>query len=134
VEGVDRGSLLRVNPTLKAVHAPKNSLSAAERNLYPPIARRDVLASLLIKLSQEYSQLQEELAALEVEVLSTYLLDIRLTDVDTMRENKQIYADVENLSLEHERTRLSSLSPAERDQLSQYTLPLNLINIDLKRG
>lgn len=73
--GVDGGSLLRVNPTLKAVHAPKNSLSAAERNLYPSIARRDVLASLLIKLSQEYSQLQEELAALEVEVLSTYLLE-----------------------------------------------------------
>lgn len=64
------GSLLRVNPTLKAVHAQKSTLSLAERNLYPPIARRDVLASQLIKVSQEYSQLHEELAALEVEVLS----------------------------------------------------------------
>lgn len=63
-------SLLRVNPTLKAVHAQKSTLSLAERNLYPPIARRDVLASQLIKVSQEHSQLQEELAALEVEVLS----------------------------------------------------------------
>lgn len=46
-----------------------------------------------------------------------------MTDIDTMRENKQIYADVENLSLEYERTRLSSLSPAERDQLNKYIFP-----------
>ena|SRR5579859_3747860 len=63
-------SLLRVNPTLKVIHAPKNSLNSAERNLYPPLIRRDVLASQLIKLSHEYSQLQEELGSLEVEVLS----------------------------------------------------------------
>jgi hypothetical protein len=111
-------SLLRVNPTLKAVHAPKNSLNSTERNLYVPLARRDVLASQLIKLSHEYSQLQEELSSLEVEVLS--MESLRKADVDTMRENKEIYADVEKLSLEYERTRLSSLSPAERDQLAQY--------------
>jgi hypothetical protein len=39
-----------------------------------------------------------------------------------MRENKQIYADVEKLSLENEKTRLSALSPAEKEQLAEYLL------------
>jgi len=39
-----------------------------------------------------------------------------------MRENKQIYADLEKLSLDYERTRLSALSPAEKEQLAEYTI------------
>ena len=37
-----------------------------------------------------------------------------------MRENKQIYADLEKLSLEYERTKVASLSPAEKEQLAKY--------------
>jgi len=42
-----------------------------------------------------------------------------VTDLDAMRESKHVYADLEKLSLEYERTKLSSLSPAEKEQLSQ---------------
>jgi hypothetical protein len=37
-----------------------------------------------------------------------------------MRENKQIYADLEKLSLDYERKRLAALSPAEKEQLAEY--------------
>jgi hypothetical protein len=37
-----------------------------------------------------------------------------------MRENKQIYAEVEKLSLDYEKARLSALSPAEKEQLAEY--------------
>jgi len=40
-----------------------------------------------------------------------------------MSENKQIYADLEKLSLEYERTRMASLSPAEKEQLTEYIIP-----------
>ena len=45
-----------------------------------------------------------------------------------MRENKHIYTDVEKLSLDYERTRLSVLSPAEKEQLSEYCY-VNLANL-----
>jgi len=49
-----------------------------------------------------------------------------------MRENKQIYADLEKLSTEYERAKLSSLSPAEKEQLSQYPLIMTPFNVDLR--
>ena len=114
-----------MNPTLKAVHAPRNTLNSAERNLYPPIARRDVLASQLLKLSEHDSNLQEEFAELQAEVLSMFSTFV--TDSDTMRENKQIYADLEKLSLEYERTKFATLSPAEKQQHAQYTPQVKLL-------
>jgi hypothetical protein len=39
-----------------------------------------------------------------------------------MRENKQIYDDVEKLSLDYEKMRVASLSPAEKEQLKEYPL------------
>lgn len=66
-------SLLRVNPTLKTIHAPRNTLNSAERNLYAPIARRDVLASQLLKVSEHHSSLQDELSILQADVLSNCL-------------------------------------------------------------
>jgi hypothetical protein len=66
-------SLLRVNPTLKTIHAPRNTLNSAERNLYAPISRRDVLASQLLKVSEHYSNLHDELSNLEADVLSNCL-------------------------------------------------------------
>ena len=62
-----------MNPTLKTVHATRNTLNSAERNLYPPIARRDVLSSQLLKLSEQYAHLQDELAMLQASTLSTSL-------------------------------------------------------------
>jgi len=69
-------SLLRVNPTLKTVHAARNSLNPAERGLYAPVARRDVLSSQLVKLSEQYSNLENTLASLQVQTLGTYLLQM----------------------------------------------------------
>ena len=37
-----------------------------------------------------------------------------------MRENKEIYADLEKISQEYERDRIASLSPREREQLTAY--------------
>jgi hypothetical protein len=106
-----------VNPTLKTVHATRNSLNSAERELYPSIARRDLLATQLLRVSDEYTKLQEELSTLQVEKLSKFSLEV--ADADSMRDNKQLYADVERLASENERSRLSTLSPAEKDQLSE---------------
>jgi hypothetical protein len=39
-----------------------------------------------------------------------------------MRENKQVYADVEKLSSDNERSKLATLSPAEREQVKEYFL------------
>jgi hypothetical protein len=63
-------SLLRVNPTLKTVHATRNTLNSAERGLFSPIVRRDILASQLLKISEEHSKLSDELAELQVHTLS----------------------------------------------------------------
>jgi hypothetical protein len=93
-------------------------LNLAERNLYPPIARRDVLASQLLKVSEQYSDLQDELSTLQADVLSKLYCRV-IIDTDAMRENKQIYADLEKLSMDYEKTRLSALSPAEKEQLSK---------------
>jgi hypothetical protein len=106
-----------VNPTLKTIHATRNSLNSAERELYPAIARRDLLATQLLRVSDEYSKLQEELSTLQVDVLSRF--PRKVADADSMRDNKQMYADVERLVSENEKSRLSSLSPAEKDQLSE---------------
>ena len=65
-------SLLRVNPTLKATYATRTSLNSAERELYPSLARRDLLASQLMRASEEYTMLQEELSSLQVNVLSVF--------------------------------------------------------------
>jgi hypothetical protein len=65
-----------VNPTLKTIHAMRNSLNSAERELYPAIARRDLLATQLLRVSDEYSKLQEELSTLQVDVLGGLPLDI----------------------------------------------------------
>jgi len=64
-------SFLRVNPTLKTIHAPKNTLNSAERNLYGPISRRDTLSSQLLQLSERYTALEEEFASLQARVLGT---------------------------------------------------------------
>jgi len=64
-------SFLRVNPTLKSIHAPKNALNSAERNLYGPISRRDMLSSQLLQLSQRYTAMEEEYASFQVKVLGT---------------------------------------------------------------
>jgi len=37
-----------------------------------------------------------------------------------MRENKEIYADLEKISQEYERDRIALLSPREREQLIAY--------------
>jgi hypothetical protein len=37
-----------------------------------------------------------------------------------MRENKEIYADLENISRDYEHDRIAALSPAEREQLTTY--------------
>ena len=58
-----------MNPTLKSIHAPKNTLNSAERNLYGPISRRDVLSSQLLQVSQRYTAIQDEFASLQVKVL-----------------------------------------------------------------
>jgi len=50
-----------------------------------------------------------------------------------MRENKQIYADLEKLSLEYERTKLAALSPAEKEQLSRYEL-YDIADVGLRMG
>lgn len=113
-------SLLRVNPTLKTVHAPRNTLNAAERNLYAPISRRDILSSQLLKVSDHYSNLQDELSILQTTALSTRIFLYMSYYSGVMRENKQIYADLEKLSLDYERIRLASLSPAEKEQLEEY--------------
>jgi hypothetical protein len=62
-------SLLRVNPTLKTIHSPRNTLNSAERNLLGPISRRNVLSSQLLKVSERYTELQEKLVALQVQTL-----------------------------------------------------------------
>jgi hypothetical protein len=38
-----------------------------------------------------------------------------------MRENKEIYADLEKISQDYEHDRIAALSPAEREQLATYT-------------
>jgi hypothetical protein len=38
-----------------------------------------------------------------------------------MRENKEIYADLEKISQDYEHDRIAALSPAEREQLAKYT-------------
>jgi hypothetical protein len=48
-----------------------------------------------------------------------------MTDLDAMLENKQIYADLEKLSLEYERKRLSAFSPAEKEKLAEYIISGN---------
>lgn len=106
-------------------------MNTAERNLYPPVARRDVLASQLMNVSEEYSRSQDELSTLQVNALSSFLISI--ADPDAMRENKQIYADLEKLSLENERNRLSALSPAEKQQLSEWFLSLWPLTLDLRK-
>jgi hypothetical protein len=42
--------------------------------------------------------------------------------VDTMRDNKQVYADIETLSLENERNRIDGLTAGEREQLERCVL------------
>jgi hypothetical protein len=69
-------SLLRVNPTLKTIHAPRNTLNSAERNLLGPISRRDVLSSQLLTVSQRHTELQEKLAALQVHILGMSYCDL----------------------------------------------------------
>jgi len=39
-----------------------------------------------------------------------------------MRENKEIYADLEKISQEYERHRIASLSPGEKEQLMAYKI------------
>lgn len=58
-----------MNPTLKAIHAVKSSLNSAERNLYSPVLRRDLLASQLLRVSEEYSNLQDLYTSLQAQVL-----------------------------------------------------------------
>lgn len=41
-----------------------------------------------------------------------------------MRENKEIYADLEKISQDYERDRIASLSPAEREQLNSSDIQL----------
>jgi len=62
-----------VNPTLRTIHAQKNTLNPAERGLYAPLVRRDLLSSQLLKVSDKYTKLQEELAALETNALGMFL-------------------------------------------------------------
>ena len=40
-------------------------------------------------------------------------------NVAAMRDNKEWYTSVERLASEYERTRVSGLSPAEKEQLAQ---------------
>jgi hypothetical protein len=92
-------------------------LTSAERGLFAPTARRDVLSSQWVGVSEEYSRLQDEYARLQASVLGSARGDG--TDVALMRENKQIYADLETLSAEYERTRLDALSPIEKEHLAE---------------
>lgn len=69
-------SLLRVNPTLKTIHASRNTLNSAERNLLGPISRRNVLSSQLLKVSLRHTELQEKLAALQVQTLGMSYCDL----------------------------------------------------------
>jgi hypothetical protein len=50
-----------------------------------------------------------------------------------MRENKEIYADLEKISQEYERDRIAALSPAERELLATYTLFERYANLGLRR-
>ena len=126
-------SLLRVNPTLKTIHAPRNTLNTAERNLLEPISRRDVLSSQLLKVSRRHTALQEELAALQVQTLGMSDCWVGGLTIETMRENREIYADLEKISQEYERDRMAALSPAEREQLATYTRLVARADSDLKR-